>query len=192
VGQFEIRAGNYTHLIANTPSNNKKLRHPEGRERTRVFGFPFTPAFGVNGQSGRGSPEGPYVLGFTEVDRNVLEMTLQSERGHITLQRTGGAEKFKFASPPILRQRLTAIPGLPTLGHMEVRLTPDLEAKLNRLSAETGRAKEDLVQDAMAGYLAELSQVRVTLDARYSDIKSGRDQTSGWRRSFRTAAAQEI
>lgn len=57
---------------------------------------------------------------------------------------------------------------------MELHLTPDLEAKLNQLSAETGRAKEDLVQDAMAGYLAELSQVRDTLDARYDDIKSGR------------------
>jgi predicted DNA-binding protein len=51
---------------------------------------------------------------------------------------------------------------------------PELEAKLNQLSAETGRAKEELVQDAMSGYLAELSQVRSTLDARYDDIKSGR------------------
>lgn len=66
------------------------------------------------------------------------------------------------------------MPELPTLWHMEVRLTPDLEAKLNQLSAETGRAKEELVQDAMAGYLAELSQLRSTLDARYDDIKSGR------------------
>lgn len=57
---------------------------------------------------------------------------------------------------------------------MEVRLTPDLEAKLNQLSVETGRAKEELVQDAMAGYLTELSQLRSTLDARYDDIKSGR------------------
>jgi predicted DNA-binding protein len=57
---------------------------------------------------------------------------------------------------------------------MELHLTPDLEAKLNQLSAETGRAKEELVQDAMAGYLAELSQIRDTLDARYDDIKSGK------------------
>jgi predicted DNA-binding protein len=57
---------------------------------------------------------------------------------------------------------------------MEVRLTPDLEAKLNQLPAETGRAKEEIVQDAMAGYLAELSQVRDMLDARYGDIKSGK------------------
>jgi predicted DNA-binding protein len=57
---------------------------------------------------------------------------------------------------------------------MELHLTPDLEAKLTQLSAETGRAKEELVQDAMAGYLAELSQVRDTLDARYDDIKNGK------------------
>ncbi|MGC2742742.1 MAG: hypothetical protein WA672_06110 [Candidatus Angelobacter sp.] len=57
---------------------------------------------------------------------------------------------------------------------MEVRLTPDLEAKLNQLSAQTGRAKEDLVQDAITGYVAELSDVRSTLDARFDDIKSGR------------------
>jgi predicted DNA-binding protein len=57
---------------------------------------------------------------------------------------------------------------------MEVHLTPDLEARLNQLSAETGRAKEDLVQDAMAGYLAELLQLRHALDSRYDDIQSGR------------------
>ena len=57
---------------------------------------------------------------------------------------------------------------------MELHLTPDLEAKLDQLAAQTGRAKEELVQDAMAGYLAELSQVRDMLDARYDDIKSGR------------------
>ena len=63
---------------------------------------------------------------------------------------------------------------MPTLGNMEVHLTPDLEAKLNRLAAETGRAKEELVQDAMAGYFAELSQVRDMLDARYDEGKSGK------------------
>jgi predicted DNA-binding protein len=57
---------------------------------------------------------------------------------------------------------------------MEVHLTPDLEARLTQLSAETGRAKEELVQDAMAGYLVELSQLRDTLDARYDGIESGR------------------
>lgn len=59
---------------------------------------------------------------------------------------------------------------------MEVHLTPDLEAQLSQLSAETGRAKEELVQDAMAGYLAELSQTRTLLDSRYDDIKGGKIQ----------------
>jgi predicted DNA-binding protein len=63
---------------------------------------------------------------------------------------------------------------LPTLGLMELHLTPDLEAKLNQLSAETGRAKEELVQDAIGGYLTELSEVRSALDARFDEIKSGR------------------
>jgi len=57
---------------------------------------------------------------------------------------------------------------------MEVRLTPDLEAKLNQLSADRTREKRELVQDAMTGYLAELSQLRDTLDSRYDGIKSGR------------------
>jgi len=57
---------------------------------------------------------------------------------------------------------------------MEVHLTPDLEAKLNQLSAQTGRAKEELVQDAMAGYFAELSQVRNMLDSRLDEIKYGK------------------
>ncbi len=57
---------------------------------------------------------------------------------------------------------------------MEVHLTPDLEAKLDKLATETGRAKDELVQDAMAGYFQELAQVREMLDSRYDEIKSGR------------------
>jgi predicted DNA-binding protein len=57
---------------------------------------------------------------------------------------------------------------------MEVHLSPELEAKLNHVVKETGRAVDDLVEDAMAGYLEELSQVRTTLDDRFDDIRSGR------------------
>lgn len=39
--------------------------------------------------------------------------------------------------------------------------------------ATTGRAPDELVEDAMAGYLAELAQLRNTLDGRYDQIKSG-------------------
>ena len=57
---------------------------------------------------------------------------------------------------------------------MVVRLSPETESRLQELAATTGRAPDDLVEDAMAGYLAELSQVRDMLDTRYDDIKSGR------------------
>jgi predicted transcriptional regulator len=57
---------------------------------------------------------------------------------------------------------------------MEVHLTPDLEAKLEKLASESGRPKNELVQDAVAGYCAELAQIRETLDCRYDEIKSGR------------------
>ena len=57
---------------------------------------------------------------------------------------------------------------------MDVHLKPETESRLQELAATTGRAPEDLVEDAMAGYLAELSDVRNMLDGRYDDIKSGR------------------
>lgn len=59
---------------------------------------------------------------------------------------------------------------------MEVHFTPDIEAKLDQLASETGRAKDEFVQDAMAGYFEELTQLRETLDRRYDDIKSGKVQ----------------
>jgi len=57
---------------------------------------------------------------------------------------------------------------------MVVRLKPETESRLQELAATTGRKPEDLVEDAMAGYLAELAQVRKMLDGRYGDLKSGR------------------
>jgi predicted transcriptional regulator len=57
---------------------------------------------------------------------------------------------------------------------MEVQFSPDIQARLDQLASETGRAKDEFVQDAMAGYFDELAQVRETLDSRYDDINSGR------------------
>ena len=57
---------------------------------------------------------------------------------------------------------------------MEVRLTPETESRLNELATKTGRPADELVEDAMAGYLLELASVRNTLDSRYDDIQSGR------------------
>lgn len=57
---------------------------------------------------------------------------------------------------------------------MEVHIKPELEKKLNDLAAKTGRATDDLVEDAMAVYLDELAAVRGLLDSRYDDLHSGR------------------
>ena len=57
---------------------------------------------------------------------------------------------------------------------MEVHLSPQTKSRLQELAAKTGRAPDDLVEDAMAGYLQELVQVREMLDTRYDDLKSGR------------------
>jgi predicted transcriptional regulator len=57
---------------------------------------------------------------------------------------------------------------------MEVRIKPETESRLAELAAKSGRAPDDLVEDALAGYLAEVAEVRKMLDGRYDDIKSGR------------------
>lgn len=57
---------------------------------------------------------------------------------------------------------------------MEIHLTPETEKKLKDLSTQTGRATDDLVEDATAGYVDELLQVREMLGSRYDELKSGR------------------
>jgi predicted DNA-binding protein len=57
---------------------------------------------------------------------------------------------------------------------MEVHFRPETEVRLQELAEETGRATDELVEDAIAGYLAELSEVRKMLDDRYDDVRSGR------------------
>jgi predicted DNA-binding protein len=57
---------------------------------------------------------------------------------------------------------------------VEVHFKPDTETRLNELASTSGRPTDDLVEDAMAGYLAEVAEMRRMLDGRYDDIKSGR------------------
>lgn len=56
---------------------------------------------------------------------------------------------------------------------MEVRFKPETESRLTELASKSGRAPDDLVEDALAGYLAEVAEVREMLDRRYDEIKSG-------------------
>jgi hypothetical protein len=57
---------------------------------------------------------------------------------------------------------------------MEVHFKPETESHLAELASKSGRATDDLVEDALAGYLAEVAEVREMLDGRYDEIKSGR------------------
>ena len=51
---------------------------------------------------------------------------------------------------------------------------PDLQKKIDRWVAETGRGPDELAEDAFAGYFEELAHTREMLDSRYDDLKSGR------------------
>ncbi len=57
---------------------------------------------------------------------------------------------------------------------MEVQFEPDVQAKLDQLARESGRAAAEFVKDAVAGYVDELAGTREMLDSRYDDIKSGK------------------
>ena len=62
---------------------------------------------------------------------------------------------------------------------MEVPLTPDVQAKLERWAIDTGRRADELVQDVLAGYFDELAATREMLNSRYDDLKSGRVKPVG-------------
>jgi len=59
---------------------------------------------------------------------------------------------------------------------MEVHFKPETEARLQELAVMSGRDPDDLIEEALAGYLEAMAQVRETLDSRYDDIESGRVQ----------------
>ena len=56
---------------------------------------------------------------------------------------------------------------------MEVHFKPETEMRLSELASRSGRAAADLVEDALAGYLAEVGEIREMLDGRYDEIKNG-------------------
>ncbi len=68
---------------------------------------------------------------------------------------------------------------------MEVRLTPETAKKLNDLARTSGRAPEEIVEDALTGYLEEVASLRKTLDRRYDDVKSRRVKPIDGEEAFR-------
>jgi predicted DNA-binding protein len=59
---------------------------------------------------------------------------------------------------------------------MEIHFRPETESRLRELAQRTGRAPNELIEDAMSGYLEELAQLRGMLDSRYEELQSGRVQ----------------
>ena len=68
---------------------------------------------------------------------------------------------------------------------MEVHVTDKTAKKLKDLAATSGRAPEDIVEDALAGYFEEVASARKTLDSRYDDLKSGRVKPMDGEEAFR-------
>jgi predicted DNA-binding protein len=56
---------------------------------------------------------------------------------------------------------------------MEVRLKQERESRLNELAPKSGRPANELVEDAMAAYLSEVSELRARLEGRYQEVKIG-------------------
>ena len=57
---------------------------------------------------------------------------------------------------------------------MDVQVSPETAKQLSSLAASSGRTPNEIVEDALAGYLEEVAAVRQTLDSRYDDLESGR------------------
>jgi predicted DNA-binding protein len=57
---------------------------------------------------------------------------------------------------------------------VQINLTPQTQAKLDKLAQQTGRNADELVEDVLVGYLDEVGQLHEVLDRRYDDLKRGR------------------
>jgi hypothetical protein len=95
-----------------------------------------------------------------------------------------------LARPCDLSQFFTPSFRVSKLAGMAVHLKSETESRLRELAATTGRAPEELVEDAVAGYLAELAQVRNMLPGRYDDIKSDRVEPIDGEEAFDFCAAR--
>jgi hypothetical protein len=67
---------------------------------------------------------------------------------------------------------------------MDVHFPPKRNPVCRNWPTKTGREPNDLIEDAMAGYLQELGEVREMLDSRYDDLKTGRVQAVDGEKAF--------
>ncbi len=57
---------------------------------------------------------------------------------------------------------------------MEVKFSPEVQARLEQMARDSGRRSDELVEDAVPGYFDELAFARETIDRRYDDLAGGR------------------
>jgi hypothetical protein len=74
---------------------------------------------------------------------------------------------------------------------MEVRFTPETESLVTEFASRTGRTTDDVLEDALSGYLAEINEARECLDGRYDDVKSGRVKPFDGEAFFETLRLRE-
>lgn len=68
---------------------------------------------------------------------------------------------------------------------MEVHFNPDVQAKLDQMARESGRPSHELVEDAVIGYVDELTRTREMLDRRFDDLEGGRVQPIDGEEAYR-------
>lgn len=91
------------------------------------------------------------------------------------MQRSTKAQENGERYALLTAQNAAAAPGAMVRAYMDLHLkNPDLQAKVERWAAETGRSADELAEDAIAGYLQGLAELRATLDSRYDELESGR------------------
>ena len=72
-----------------------------------------------------------------------------------------------------------------------MHVSPEAAKKLNDLATASGRAPDEIVEDALAGYLDHVASLRNTLDSRYDDLKSGRVKPVDGEAFFETLRQRE-
>lgn len=60
---------------------------------------------------------------------------------------------------------------------MEVVFSAEVQEQLERMARESGRTEQELVEDAVRGYLRDLAEVREMLDSRYDQVVNGTVET---------------
>ena len=55
-----------------------------------------------------------------------------------------------------------------------MHFSPDVQAKLEQMARATGRRSDQLVENVVTDFFADIAFTRETLDRRYDDLKSGR------------------